>query len=252
MSDVLVSREGRILELALNRPARKNALSLAMYQTLAEALEGAAKDDAVRVILLRGEGGVFTSGNDLGDFMKAPPTGEDAPVFRFLQALTALDKPLVAAVDGPAVGVGTTMLLHADLVYAAETARFSLPFVNLALVPEAASSYLLPKLCGYHRAAELLMLGETFDAQTARTLGLVNAVLPPAEVLAHARQRAAQLSERAPEALRATKRLLRAPIEAEVAQRMRAEAAIFVERLASPEVAEAISAFFEKRPPRFA
>src|SRR5579859_2852641 len=174
-------------EIAMARPQRKNALTLAMYAAMTEALEAAGRDDAVRAVLIRGEGGSFTSGNDLGDFMQSPPTDENSPVLRFLAKLSAFDKPLVAAVEGHAIGIGTTMLLHCDLVYAAPSARFQLPFVNLALVPEAASSFLLPRLAGHVHAAELLFFGEPFDAATARDLGIVNAVAD--DVTAHARGR---------------------------------------------------------------
>jgi enoyl-CoA hydratase/carnithine racemase len=202
-------------------------------------------------LLLRGEGGTFTSGNDLNDFIQSPPTGDDSPVARFLHALVDLDKPLVAAVEGRAVGIGVTMLLHCDLVYAAADAKLSMPFVNLALVPEAASTLLLPRLVGHPRAAEMLFFGEPFDAVVAKELGLVNAVVPAAEVVEYAQGRARALADKPIEALRQTKRLLKAPLREETRARMRAEAAAFVERLASPELREAVSAFFEKRVPRF-
>jgi enoyl-CoA hydratase/carnithine racemase len=249
--DVRVQVESGVVEIVLSRPARKNALTLAMYDAMTAALAD-AKAGPATAVLLRGEGGVFTSGNDLQDFMQRPPTGEDSPVFRFLEALVAFDKPLVAAVSGPAIGVGTTMLMHCDLVYASETARFQLPFVNLGLVPEAGSSLLLPRLAGHVRAAELLFFGEPFGAAYAREIGLVNAVLPEAALLDHVRGRLAALSEKPPTALRETKRLLKGLGDPDaVRARMQAEAAVFLERLASPEVAEAISAFFEKRKPSF-
>jgi enoyl-CoA hydratase/carnithine racemase len=249
--DVTITRETGALEITLDRAPRKNALSLAMYDALAAALAEASADAAIRAVLIKGSGGVFTSGNDLQDFMRSPPSGSDSPVFRFLEALVAFEKPLVAAVEGHAIGIGTTMLLHCDLVYAADSARFALPFVNLALVPEASSSFLLPRLMGHARAAELLFLGEPFDATTAKELGIVNAVFPAGDVVSEARKRVHALTEKPPEALRQTKRLLKAPLAAETRARMQAEGALFVERLASKEVAEAITAFFEKRRPVF-
>ena len=251
MSDITITQADGALEITLDRASRKNALSLAMYDALAAALKKADLAPDVRAVLIQGSGGVFSSGNDLQDFMQAPPTGGDSPVFRFLEALVAFEKPLVAAVEGHAIGIGTTMLLHCDLVYASETARFALPFVNLALVPEAASSFLLPRLMGHARAAELLYLGEPFGAHTARELGIVNAVFSPGDLLSEARRRVQALVDRPPEALRQTKRLLKAPIADETRARMKAEGALFVERLASKEVGEAITAFFEKRKPNF-
>ena len=251
MSDVTVLNADGVLEIVMARPARKNALTVAMYAAMAEAIAGASRDDAVRAVLLRGEGGTFTSGNDLNDFIQSPPTGDDSPVARFLHALVELDRPLLAAVEGRAVGIGVTMLLHCDLVYAAADAKLSLPFVNLALVPEAASSLLLPRLVGHPRAAEMLFFGEPVDAVAARELGLVNAVVPAAEVVDFARGRARALADKPAEALRQTKRLLKAPLRDETLARMHAESAAFIERLASPELREAVSAFFEKRAPRF-
>jgi enoyl-CoA hydratase/carnithine racemase len=251
MSDVVVQTADGVREIVLNRPARKNALTVAMYAEMADALGGAARDDSVRAVLVRGEGGTFTSGNDLGDFVQHPPSVEASPVLRFIHGLIDFDKPLVAAVEGRAIGIGVTMLLHCDLVYAAADARLSLPFVNLALVPEAGSSVLLPRLVGLPRAAELLFFGEPFDAAVGKELGLINAVLPAGEVVEHARARARALAEKPAEALRQTKRLLKAPLREEMLARVEAESAAFVERLSSPEVGEAIRAFFEKRAPRF-
>jgi enoyl-CoA hydratase/carnithine racemase len=251
MSDIQVTRDGHVVEIVIARPARKNALTLAMYETMTRALDEAREDDGVRAVIFRGEGGSFTAGNDLGDFMAAPPTSEDAPVFRFLLALSSFPKPILAAPEGPAIGIGTTMLLHCDLVYAAETTRFQLPFVNLGLVPEAASSLLLPRMLGHVKAAELLLLGEPFDAKTALRLGLINDVLPAGEHLTRTRERAHTLAEKAPEAVRSSKRLMKEAFSEETLSRMRAEAKVFGERLTSPELAEAIAAFFEKRKPVF-
>ena len=254
LAEITTTQADGILEIAIERPKKKNALTLAMYDALTAALAHASSDASVRVALIRGSDGeapVFTSGNDLNDFMRAPPTGEDSPVLRFLEALRTFEKPLVAAVAGHAIGIGTTMLLHCDLVYAAEGARFQLPFVNLALVPEAASSFLLPRMVGHARAAELLFFGEPFDAAAAERFGIVNAVFAGGALLVEARRRAAILAAKAPLALRQTKRLMKQPLAEETRAHMRAEGAVFVERLASPELAEAIGAFFEKRPPKF-
>jgi enoyl-CoA hydratase/carnithine racemase len=187
----------------------------------------------------------------LQDFLNAPPAGESSPVFRFLTAISTARKPIVAAVSGSAIGVGTTMLLHCDLVYAGPSARFQLPFVNLGLSPEAAASLLLPRLLGYHRAAERLLLGEAFGAEEAYRDGLVNAVVPDVELLDFARSRALEIAKRPPQAVLATKALLRRSTAALVAETMEAEMAVFLERLASPEAKEAFQAFFERRPADF-
>lgn len=249
MSEIRTTLVDGALEIVMDRPARKNALTVAMYADMAEALSRAWRQTSVRVVLLRGEGGVFTSGNDLNDFMERGLVGEDTPVAHFLEALVSFDKPIVAAVEGHAIGIGTTMLLHCDLVYAAESARFRLPFVNLALVPEGASSYLLPRIMGHARAAELLYFGDPFDAPTAKELGIVNAVVPSEDLLAFARARVAALVAKPPEALKETKRLLKAPLTDQTRARMRAEFVAFAERLQSTEVATAITAFFKKRAP---
>ena len=250
MTEVTTLLADGVLEITMDRPARKNALSIAMYAEMTSALVRASADDAIRVVSIRGASGVFTSGNDLDDFLRSPPVGESSPVSRFLDAWTTFEKPLVAAVEGHAIGIGTTMLLHCDLVYAADTARFALPFVNLALVPEAASTFLLPRLMGHARAAELLFFGEPFDAVTARQLGLVNAVMPAGELLAETRRRTSELAAKPQGALRATKRLLKAPTATATRERMQAEGAEFVVRLRSPEVIEALSARLRGREAR--
>ena len=209
-----------MLTVTLNRPDKKNALTHAMYSTIADALASAAGDPSVRVILITGTGDAFTSGNDLGDFLNAPPEGGESPVLRFLAALSAAEKPVVAAVNGLAVGVGTTMLLHCDLVYAARSATFSVPFVNLALVPEAASSLLLPRRIGHARAAELFLLGGKLDAAQAEAMGLVAAVFDDGRLVDEALQRARALAAKAPSAVRATKALMKRG-EEPVADRMR-------------------------------
>ena len=230
---------------------KKNALTADMYQALAEALARAEADPAVRVILISGAGGNFTAGNDLADFLDHPPKDEDAPVFRFLNAFAGLQKPFVAAVDGVAVGVGTTVLLHCDLVYAGASARFALPFANLGRTPEAASSLLLPLRAGHARAAEMLMLGEVFSAQTALDSGIVNAVLPDGQVLAHALERCRKLITQPAASLRLTKQLMKRSQQALIRETMGTEAEIFRQRLVSPEAKEAFAAFFEKRKPDF-
>ena len=243
-SHVLTAVDDGVLIITLNRPDKKNALTRGMYESLATALVSAATDDATRAVLLHGAGGAFTAGNDLGDFLSDPPTGDDSPVFRFLRALAECPKPVIAAVEGAAVGVGTTMLLHCDLVYASPSAKFRLPFVDLGLVPEAASSYLLPRAVGPARAAELLLLGEPFSADEAYRMGLVNAVVDDAP--AHARDRAAALAAKPPEAVQLTKALLRGNRAGAVDDTMREEGRLFIERLASPEAQDAFARFFAR------
>jgi len=236
-----------ILQVGIQRPEKKNALTLAMYEALTAALETAENNDQIRVILLHGTENCFTSGNDLHDFAKNPPQGENSPVFRFLQAISTATKPLIAMVSGAAVGIGTTMLLHCDLVYADETARFQLPFVNLGLCPEAASSYLLPKLVGYLQAAEILLLGETIVAEKAQDLGLVNHIFPAADLYQRVKEKALQLAAQPPASVRLTKSLLRQYQATQVAEVMSKEGKLFLQQLAKPEAQEAIQAFMEKR-----
>jgi|SRR5580765_4474045 enoyl-CoA hydratase/carnithine racemase len=242
-----------ILRIQIDRPDKKNALTAAMYAEMATALERAANDAAVRVVLIHGHAQVFTSGNDLADFRNPPPTpaGEERPVFRFLRGIASAPKPIVAAVTGPAVGVGTTMLLHCDLVYAGEGARFQLPFVNLGLVPEAASSLLLPAALGYQRAAELLLLGEPFSAARARDYGIVTEVVADAQALDIALAAARKLAAKPPAAIRLTKQLMKQGNAAAVAKQMDEEGELFGRQLQSPEAAEAFAAFAEKRAPDF-
>ncbi|MCT7295924.1 enoyl-CoA hydratase [Ralstonia sp. CHL-2022] len=240
-----------VLTLTFDRLDRKNAITAAMYQTLADALVAAETDPAIRVIVLAGHESVFTAGNDLEDFMKNPPKDESAPVHQFLKAISTATKPLIASVSGAAVGVGTTMLLHCDLVYASETAKLSMPFAQLGLCPEAASSLLLPQLAGYHRAADKLLFGEPFDAHEARELGLVNRVLPADELDAFVRTQARKLTLLPPASLRATKRLMKEGATPQIAERMSVEGKQFGEMLRAPEAREAFTAFFEKRRPDF-
>lgn len=249
-SKVLVSQADGVLELTLNRPDKKNALDIEMYEALTVALLDGLADPTVRVVLFAGAGGAFTSGNDLVDFMQSPPTSESSPVMRFLSTIATYPKPMVAAVQGAAVGIGTTLLLHCDLAYASETALFKMPFVQLGLVPEAGSSLLVPALVGHRRATELLVLGEKFGADEALRMGFVNAVVPTAELLATARTGAARLAALPPEAVRQTKALLRAAYPS-LKETLSREGATFIDRLGSPETAEAITAFLEKRTPDF-
>ena len=240
-----------IMSIRFDRVEKKNAITAAMYQTMADALLAAEADAAVRVVLIEGSPTIFTAGNDLEDFMKNPPSGGESPVLRFLQAISHAKKPLIAAVAGAAVGIGTTMLLHCDAVYAADNAKFSLPFASLGLCPEAASSLLLPALAGYQRAAEKLMFGESFDAAEAREMGLVNQILPAAELASFARERAHKLAALPAGALRTTKALMRGAHLQAVEAQMAQEGVHFRKLLASPEAKEAFTAFFERRKPDF-
>jgi enoyl-CoA hydratase/carnithine racemase len=248
---VLEQTDGPIRTIRFARPEKKNALTVAMYARVVELFAAAAADPAIRVVVLTGEGSAFTAGNDLLDFVQAPPFDEASPVVKFLLALVEFRKPLVVAVNGVAIGVGTTMLLHADVVIAAASARFQLPFVNLGLVPEAGSSLLLPRIAGNARASELLLFGEPFDANAAREAGIVTEVVPDAELAARVKARAEALAAKPPQALLASKELLRGPRRAEVLEAMMREAAVFRDRLKSAELQEAVSAFLEKRAPDF-
>jgi enoyl-CoA hydratase/carnithine racemase len=249
---VRVEANGGVLAITLARPDRRNAITIAMYAALAEAVEQAQLDPALRVIALRGEGEDFTGGNDLGDFLAAMPRdGEEIPVWRLLRALAGNALPLVAAVHGNAVGIGTTMLLHCDLVLAEEGARFLMPFVDLGLVPEAASSLLLPRLAGRRRAARYLLLGESFGAEEAREWGLVSTVVAKGRQEEAMNETVAALLAKPATALRLTQTLLRQGSRDEILERMELENGHFSERLQSAEVKEAITAFFEKRKPDF-
>jgi enoyl-CoA hydratase/carnithine racemase len=242
---------GGVATIEIARPQKKNALTLAMYAAMTDAITAAVADEAVRALLIVGQPGVFTSGNDLEDFMQRPPAGEESPVYRFMHCLALCDKPVVAAVTGAAVGIGTTMLLHCDLVYVSEEARLAMPFVALGLVPEFGSSLLLPQLMGHAKAAEKLLLGDPLTAAEAVDFGIANAVLPAAEVLAHARRMAERFNSLPPGAVRDTKRLLRSGSKDGVLRAIHAEAEIFAERLRSPEAKEAFEAFFARRKPDF-
>lgn len=250
---VKVERSSGVLAIALARPERRNAITVAMYSALADAIESASADSSIRVITIRGEGQDFAAGNDLADFLNALPRDTDEiPVWRLLRALATCETPLIAAVHGNCVGIGTTMLLHCDLVIADETARFSMPFVDLALVPEAASSLLFPRLAGRRRAARYLLLCEPFGLEEGLAIGLVSHRAATGTLDDKLKEVTTSLLAKPPEALRRTQRLLRHGSQEEILERMKMESGLFAERLESAEVKEAIAAFFEKRKPDFA
>ncbi|WP_428486546.1 enoyl-CoA hydratase [Rhodopila sp.] len=250
MTEVIVEQTGPVLEIVFNRPEKKNALTRAMYQATEAAFKRADEDASIRVVLLTGAGDTFTAGNDIKDFQGRATTDTPTPASPFLVALSGLAKPLVAAVNGAAIGVGTTMLAHCDLVIAARSARFVMPFTSLGLVPEAASSLLFPLLVGHQRASALLLLGEPMDAETAREWGFVNQVVADADLLATARGVASRLAALPPEAVRQTKALIKNG-RRDVPGRIEQELVLFHQRLHSPEAAEAFAAFVEKRKPDF-
>jgi enoyl-CoA hydratase/carnithine racemase len=251
MSDhILTERAGRVVTIRMARPDKKNALTVDMYRAMTDAMRAAISDPEVRCLMIAGAGGVFTSGNDLRDFAASPPADADSPVFQFLRELARCPKPIVAAVSGLAIGIGTTMLLHCDLIVADPDTRFSLPFINLGLVPEAASSLLLPRMIGHARASELLLLGDMFDAATAERYGIITRISAAGAAEAAAMTLATQLAAKAPEAMRKSKALLKSESRGILA-RMQEEAAEFVPQLRGPEFREALAAFTEKRPPRF-
>jgi enoyl-CoA hydratase/carnithine racemase len=251
--DIVTSKANSIVTIEFNRPEKKNAITSAMYQTMADALKEAEADASVRAILIIGKPEIFTAGNDLEDFMKSSSQGEiaDRPVSQFMRNLSQATKPVVAAVAGAAVGIGTTMLMHCDLVYAADNAKFSMPFTQLGLCPEFASSMLLPQIAGYQRAAEKLLLGEAFSAQEALAMGLISKVLPLDELHAFAKGQAAKLAALPASSLRATKNLMKSSQSAAIGAQMMAENKHFGVMLSAPEAKEAFSAFFEKRKPDF-
>jgi enoyl-CoA hydratase/carnithine racemase len=247
---VMKSQDG-VMHIVMDRPDKKNALTIAMYSALTDAIDRAEKDESIRAILISGSGGYFTSGNDLKDFVESPPDNKNSPVFTFMNAISRAEKPIVAAVSGLAVGIGTTMLLHCDLVYAGASAKFLLPFVNLGLTPEAGSSFLLPLLVGYRRASELLLLGEAFSAEKALEIGLVNAVCDDSAVLDLAFEQARKLVAKPRSSVHLTKAMLKKANAQIVGKTISEEAEILMERLDSPEAAEAFKAFFEHRKPDF-
>ena len=250
-ADILSHTDAGVMTLTINRVDKKNSITSAMYTTLADALAAASADAAVRAVVIQGHETIFSAGNDIGDFLNKPPSKQDSPVFRFLRGISTFPKPIVAAVCGPAVGIGTTMLLHCDLIYAGDNAAFSMPFVNLGLCPEAASSLLVPQLMGYPRAAEALLLGEPFMAESALEMGLINRIVPPAEVNALAQRQAQKLAVKPISSLIETKRLLKKSNAPALAERMAEEGDSFGRMLAEPAAREAFTAFMQKRKPDF-
>jgi enoyl-CoA hydratase/carnithine racemase len=242
---------GRVRTVTFNRPDKKNALTQDMYAGLVHELTTVAEDPKVRVLVFTGAGDIYTSGNDVSDFLRLSEIQGELPAFRFIEALPRFPKPLLAAVNGLAVGVGTTMLLHCDMVFASPNAVFSVPFARLGLCPEAGSSLLMPRLAGMQAASELLMLGEQFSAERAREIGLVNEIVPAGELSARVAERAAAVADLPPASVRATKALIRGSVGGRLGEVMAQERTVFHERLASPEAAEAATAFLEKRAPDF-
>ncbi|MDR7379652.1 enoyl-CoA hydratase/carnithine racemase [Rhodoferax ferrireducens] len=251
MSDILTHTDAGVVTITLNRVAKKNSITSAMYTTMADALEAAAADASVRVAVIQGHETIFSAGNDIGDFLNAPVPTAESPVIRFLRVISSFPKPLVGAVCGAAVGIGTTMLLHCDLVYAGDNAAFSMPFVNLGVCPEAGSSYLVPRLMGHQRAAEALLLGDPFTAETALEVGLINRIVPPAEVHALAQLQAKRLAAKPLASLVTTKRLMKQEQATPVAERIAEETVLFSRMLREPAAKEALTAFMENRRPDF-
>ena len=251
MTDILSHIEAGVMTVTLNRVDKKNSLTQAMYGAMSDALAQATDDAGVRAVVIQGHATVFSAGNDIGDFLNGPPSTEESQVFRFLRGIATFPKPLVAAVCGPAVGVGTTMLFHCDLVYAGDNAAFSMPFVNLGLCPEAASSLLVPQMLGYHRAAEAFLLGEPFMAEAALEVGLVNRIVPPMDANGVAQTQARKLAAKPLSALMETKRLMKKGQAGLIVQQMDDEGASFRRLLKEPAAKEAFTAFLEKRKPDF-
>ena len=251
MSELLIDKSGGVLTITLNRLDKKNSLTRTMYAGMAQALAQADADATLSAAVIQGHETVFSAGNDIGEFLNRLASGEESPAFQFLRAISVFSKPLLAAVCGPAVGIGTTMLFHCDLVYAGDNAAFSMPFVNLGLCPEAASSYLAPQLMGYGRAAEALLLGEPFLAETALEMGLVSRIVPPSEASALAQRQARKLAAKPLGSLIETKRLLKKSQSGIVAERLLEEGASFARLLTQPAAREAFTAFLEKRKPDF-
>ncbi len=245
--DLRITTADGVCEIQISRPESKNSFGGTMYRDFASALERVEADDEVRVVLVHGAEGNFSSGNDLRDFVHNPPTSAQSMVFRFMQTLHAFSKPIMAAVDGFAVGIGTTMLLHCDIVYATPGAKFLLPFMNLAVVPEAASTLLLPRHAGLRLASEMLLFGEVFDVETASAAGLVSRVVPPDELLSHARSRASQLAKRPPQVVRETKALLKRELAEAIAARIDVEAELFCKTLREPPAQAAIERFLRRK-----
>ena len=255
MTDILTHKENGVLTISFNRPEKKNAITAAMYQTMADALRDAETDTAVRAILITGKPEIFTAGNDLEDFMNnagsLAKSDSVPPVYQFMQALNDAGKPVIAAVSGAAVGIGTTLLMHCDLIYLADNAKLSMPFTQLGLCPEFASSLVFQQIVGYQRAAEKLMLGEAFSAQEAFEMGFVNKVLPLADLLPYAQQVAAKLVALPAASIRTTKRLMKGAQPQAIVAKMAEENQHFAAMLNAPEAREAFMAFFQKRKPDF-
>lgn len=251
MQDILIDSSDNVMTLTLNRVDKKNSFTQAMYAACADALEQASADAAVRSVVIQGHASIFSAGNDIADFLHQPPADQNAPVFRFLRAIATFPKPLVAAVCGPAVGIGTTLLLHCDLIYAGDNAAFSMPFVNLGLCPEAGSSLLVPQLMGYQRAAEVLLMGDPFTAETALEMGLVNRIVPPTEANALAQAQARKLAAKPLSSLIETKRLMKQGQSKVLLERIAEEGQSFGRFLGAPAAKEAFGAFMEKRRPDF-
>ncbi|CAN7297119.1 enoyl-CoA hydratase [Aquipseudomonas alcaligenes] len=247
-----LERDQGLLTIRMQRADKMNALTRAMYGAMADAVDAAGEDRSVRAVLITGSETCFTSGNDVADFIQAPPSGLDSEVFRFMKSLFDFAKPVVAAVSGPAVGIGTTLLLHCDLVYVARDAKLKMPFVNLGLCPEFGSSLILPRMLGHARAAQLLLLGEAFTGEQAATWGIANEALDSgAATLARAREMAQRFEQLAPSAVAVSKRLMREPGREELRQVIMEEGELFGQRLRTPEAIEALSAFMQRRKPDF-
>lgn len=251
MSDILKDLSDGVMTLTLHRLDKKNSITAAMYADMADALTQASEQDAIRVVVFQGHETIFSAGNDITDFLNKPPSNQESPVYRFLFGIASFPKPVVAAVCGPAVGIGTTMLMHCDLVYAGDNAAFSVPFVDLGLCPEAASSLLMPQMMGYHRAAEALLLGEPFMAEAALEVGLVNRIVPWQEANHLAQAQARKLAAKPIRSLVETKRLMKKGQAQGVIQQMKEEGASFARMLREPAAREAFTAFMEKRKPDF-
>ena len=251
MDEIITERSASILRVQLNRPARKNAMTSSMYVTLADVFNDAGKDEQVRVVLWHGAGDSFCAGNDVEDFLKNPPGPGESPQARLMNALVDFDKPLIAAVQGAAIGGGTTMLTHCDFVYASESAKFQMPFVNLALVPEFGSSFSIPARIGHIRAAELILLGQPFDVRKAADLGLVTQVVSDQNLLAMATETARKLAAKPAGALQASKKLMKQSFREQIKAAMQAENEEFSAQVRSEDAKEALTAFLQKRPPNF-
>src|ERR1700675_275406 len=251
MDEIITEHSASVLRVQLNRPARKNAMTSSMYVTLADIFTDAAKDDETRAVLWHGAGDSFCAGNDIEDFLKNPPGPGDSPQARLMNALVDFDKPIIAAVQGAAIGGGTTMLTHCDFIYAGDSTKFQMPFINLAVVPEFGSSCSVPARIGHLRAAELILLGVPFDARRAAELGLVTQILSDKDVLARATETAGKLAAKPARALQASKRLMKRPFREQIKAAMKVENEEFSARVRSEDAREAFTAFLEKRKPNF-